>query len=151
VVKIKGKILLLISALFITSITVAAYPVMPTNSQLGQSNQLNVGNIANNNHKTSSPNKISNNVLAAYSSVNLKKSGHKKYAASKVRFKPSKSRSIAQKYIGVPKAVAGKPERYKIGGKCTDVVPVLLRGKRVGEIDIDPKTGKNVGGAGGAP
>lgn len=149
-VKVKGKILLLISVLFITSITVAAYPVMPINSQLGQSNQLNAGNIANNNHKTSSPNKISN-VLAAYSSANLKKSAHKKHAASKVRVKSSRSRSIAQKYIGEPNAVAGKPERYKIGGKCTDVVPVLLRGKRVGEIDIDPKTGKNVGGAGGAP
>ncbi len=147
-VAIKGKILFLVSALVITSITVAAYPVISANSQLGQPNQSNLGNPTNNNHKISSINKISNRGLHQ-SNINVKSSIPKKYTAPK--FKSSKSRLIAQNYIKEHNAVAGKPERYKIGGKCTDVVPVLLKGKRVGEINIDPKTGKNVGGAGGAP
>lgn len=147
-VAIKGKILFLVSALIITSITVAAYPVISANSQLGQPNQSNLGNPTSNNHKISSINKIANRGLHQ-SNINVKSSIPKKYTAPK--FKSSKSRLIAQKYIKEHDAVAGKPEQYKIGGKCTDVVPVLLKGKRVGEINIDPKTGKNVGGAGGAP
>ncbi len=144
-VTIKGKILFLISVLVITSITVAAYPVISTNSQLEQSNHINLVNSANN-HKINSPNKVSK---PSHYNVN-KRSTTKQYTASN-NAKHSKSQSIAQRYIEEPNAVAGKPERYKIGGKDTDVVPVLLNSKRVGEIDIDPKTGKNVGGAGGAP
>ncbi|MGB9980160.1 hypothetical protein [Methanobacterium sp.] len=150
-VNIKGKILFLVSALVITSITIAAYPVISANSQLGQGNNANLVSNANNNHKTNSINKISTNGLPDQINSNVKRSGPQKYTTSKVNAKSSKSRSIAQKYIKEPNAVAGKPERYNIGGKCTDVVPVLLKGKRVGEIDIDPKTEKNVGGAGGAP
>ena len=144
---INGKILFLVSILVITSITVAAYPVISTNSQLYQSKQVNLGNSVNS-HKLNSQNK--NLPDESKSNVN-KRSETKQYKASKVNVRSSKSRSIAQKYIEEPGAVAGKPERYKIGGKNTDIVPVLLNGKRVGEIDIDPKTGKNVGGAGGAP
>ena len=149
-VTIKGKILLLVSVLVITSITVSAYPVISANSQLGQSNQVNPGNSVKNNYKINSINKISNG-LPDPSNSNVKSSGQKKYTIPKSNAKSSKSRTIAIKYIKEPNAVAGKPERYDIGGKCTDVVPVLLKGKRVGEINIDPQTGKNVGGAGGAP
>ena len=149
-VTIKGKILLLVSVLVITSITVSAYPVISTNSQLGQSNPVNLGNSVKNNHKINSINKISNG-LPDQPNSNVKRSGQKKYTIPKFNAKSSKSRTIAIKYIKEPNAVAGKPERYNIGGKCTDIVPVLLKGKRVGEINIDPKTGKNVGGAGGAP
>lgn len=149
-VTIKGKILLLVSVLVITSITVSAYPVISTNSQLGQSNHVNLGNSVKNNHKTNSINKISNG-LPDQSNSNVKRSGPKKHTTSNVNAKSSKSQLIAKKYIKEPDAVAGKSEKYNIGGKCTDVVPVLLKGKRVGEINIDPKTGDNVGGAGGAP
>lgn len=144
-VKIKGKILFLVSVLVISSITVTAYPVISTNSQLGQSNH------ANNNHKINSQNKISHKGLSDQSNSNIRKRSTKQHTTSKVNAKSPKSQSIARKYIKEHGAVAGEPERYNIGGKCTDVVPVLLKGKRVGEIDIDPKTGKNVGGAGGAP
>ncbi|OEC86486.1 MULTISPECIES: hypothetical protein [Methanobacterium] len=149
-VAIKGKILFLVSALVITSITVSVYPVISANSPLGRTDQPNLGNPTNNNHKISSINKISNRGLHQ-SDLNVKSSIPKKYTTSKIKAKSSKSQLIARKYIKEPNAVAGKPEKYKIGGKCTDVVPVLLKGKRVGEINIDPKSGKNVGGAGGAP
>ena len=149
-VTIKGKILFLVSALVITSITLTAYPVISTNSQLGQPNPSNLGNHVNNNHKINSINKMSNRGLPDQSYPVVKKSGLTKYTTSSIS-KSDKSRQIARKYIKEPNAVAGKPERYKIGGKCTDIVPVLLKGKRVGEINIDPQTWKNVGGAGGAP
>ena len=139
------------SALVIISITIASYPVISANSQLEQQKHSNLGNQVNNNHKINYMNKISSSGSPDKSHLNVKKSGFKKYTASKISPKSTKSMEIAQKYIKEPKATAGKPEKYKIGGKCTDIVPVLLKGKRVGEINIDPKTGKNVGGAGGAP
>ena len=148
VVTIKGKILFLVSTLLITSITISAYPVISANSQLGQSNQVNLGNSLKNNHKINSVNRVSTGL---HHKSNVKRSNHKKYTIPKFNAESSKSRSIASRYIKEHGASAGKPERYKIGSICTDVVPVLLKGKRVGEIDIDPKTGKNVGGAGGAP
>ena len=58
---------------------------------------------------------------------------------------------IAQKYIKDPNASTGKPIISKINGNYYYAVPVKINKNTVGEIDIDPKTGKNVGGAGGAP
>lgn len=150
---IKGKILLLVLILIVASVTVAAYQVTSSNPQLEQSNSADLQKQA---HKDNSQNEITdtgsdNNLPNQANSNNKRKAGAKKKTSSKSDIKTSDSQSIAQKYIEEPGAVAGKPERYNIGGKPTDVVPVLIDGKRVGEIDIDPKTGKNVGGAGGAP
>ncbi len=64
---------------------------------------------------------------------------------------PPEAKKNAQKYIEEPKASTGTPENVDIAGHNVYVVPVQQEGKTVGEIDIDPKTGKNVGGAGGAP
>ncbi len=147
---IKGKVLLLALILVTASVTVAAYQVTSINPQLSQSNLPNLQNQVSTDYKDSSSNEISGNDLQAYSK-NSKKSNDKKYSNSRSHVKASDSQTIAQKYIEEPGAVAGKPERYDIGGKSTDVVPVSQDGKRVGEIDIDPKTGENVGGAGGAP
>lgn len=63
----------------------------------------------------------------------------------------SEARSRADNYIMDPGASSGTPENVDIGGKDTYVVPVESNGTRVGEIHIDPETGENVGGAGGAP
>jgi len=154
VVAIKGKILFLVLILIVASVTVAAYQVTSSNPQLKQSNVANLQNTVNKDHKDDSQNEISdsdNTMSNQPNSNNIRKSSNKKEITSKSNVKTSDSQSIAQKYIEEPNAVAGKPERYNIGGKPTDVVPVLIDGKRVGEIDIDPETGKNVGGAGGAP
>ena len=70
---------------------------------------------------------------------------------SNTKITPSEAQSIANKYILEPGATSGSPQNVDIAGKNTYVVPVKSNGKTVGEIDIDPKTGKNVGGAGGAP
>ena len=63
----------------------------------------------------------------------------------------SDAQSIAQKYIQEPGATAGTPDLKDFSGEKVYVVPVVLNGKTVGEIDIDAITGNNVGGAGGAP
>lgn len=152
-VVIKGKVLLLVGILVIASVAVAGYQITANNSQLKQSNLANLQNQVNSNQKDNSKiqNEKSNNLQNQPKSNNTKNSNIRKDTTSKSNLKTPNPQSIAQRYIEEPNAVAGKPERYNIGGKSTDVVPVLLNGKRVGEIDIDPKTGKNVGGAGGAP
>ena len=63
----------------------------------------------------------------------------------------AEAKKIAQKYIEEPGATAGTPTLSKIDGNYVYIVPVIENGKNVGEIDIDALTGKNVGGAGGAP
>lgn len=59
------------------------------------------------------------------------------------------AKKIAQKYIEEPGAVAGEPVLVTMDKKLTYIVPVLLNGEKVGEIYIDARTGKNLGGAGG--
>lgn len=73
------------------------------------------------------------------------------YSKSNNEISSSEAKSVAQKYIEEPGTNAGKPEKVNIGGKKTYVVPVESDGKTVGEIHVDPETGENVGGAGGAP
>lgn len=161
-VTIKGKILLLALILIIASVSITAYHVTPSNSQLGQANVPNLNHV-NNSSKDNSKNGVSaasikSDTCSKSYSNSLKQSNYNKNKKSSTKttysqsdVKTSDAQATARKYIEEPGAVAGKPETYDIGGKTTYVVPVLIKGKTVGEIDIDPKTGKNVGGAGGAP
>jgi uncharacterized membrane protein YkoI len=61
----------------------------------------------------------------------------------------SKAKKIALEYIEEPGATAGTPELVKSGKVY--IVPVIVDGKTVGEIEIDAVTGENLGGSGGAP
>lgn len=70
---------------------------------------------------------------------------------SNMEISSSEAKYIAQDFIEEPGAVAGTPKLVKMNDNLTYVVPVILNGETVGEIYIDPETGKNVGGAGGAP
>jgi uncharacterized membrane protein YkoI len=63
----------------------------------------------------------------------------------------TEAKKIAGKYIDEPGAYAGTPKLSTQGGNLVYVVPVIYNEKIVGEIDIDAQSGKNVGGAGGAP
>ena len=64
---------------------------------------------------------------------------------------PSEAQNIAQGYIKEEGAKAGTPRLVNIGGEPVYVVPIEKDGKIIGEIHIDPVTGKNMGGGGGAP
>ena len=70
---------------------------------------------------------------------------------TKPKITSTEAQKIAQKYIDVQGATAGTPKLIKTNGQCIYVVPVIDNGTNVGEIDINAITGKNVGGAGGAP
>ena len=71
---------------------------------------------------------------------------------SSVKISASEAKSLVQNnYIEQDGATAGTPILKKMNGKQTYIVPVNMNGKQVGEIWIDAQTGKNIGGAGGAP
>jgi len=70
---------------------------------------------------------------------------------NKMKISPEEAKSIAQKNIQEPGAVAGTPKIETIDNKQVYVVPVLKDGKEVGGFFIDPQTGKIIEGWGGAP
>jgi uncharacterized membrane protein YkoI len=102
-------------------------------------------NIKNSTTKTSSINP-ENQINA---SNNNTATSHNKYTQNKIS--ASEAQKIAKTYIKVSGATAGTPKLVNQSGKLVYIVPVIDNGKNVGEIDIDAKTGKNLGGAGGAP
>jgi Peptidase propeptide and YPEB domain len=77
--------------------------------------------------------------------------GQSTNGGNNVKVSYHQAKSIAQNFIEEPTANAGTPKLITLNGKSTYVVPVISNGKIVGEIYIDPETGENVGGAGGAP
>ena len=139
--------------MFITVVAVAGYQIRENNQQLALNNSSNSQNQINSDINGSNKpiNQQKSTSLQNNDNSNDQNKNTKQEPRSKDNIKNSDSQSIASKYIEEPNAVAGKPKRVNIGGKSTDVVPVLLDDKQVGEIHIDPKTGENVGGAGGAP
>ena len=65
---------------------------------------------------------------------------------------PAKAQEIATGYIDATGVTAGTPKLVTESGTQVYVVPLIdTNNTTVGEIDIDAKTGKNLGGAGGAP
>ncbi|MEL7670051.1 PepSY domain-containing protein [Methanobacterium sp.] len=70
---------------------------------------------------------------------------------TKPKITSEEAQKLAQKYIDVDGATAGTPKLIKTDGQYIYAVPVIDNGTNVGEIDINAITGKNVGGAGGAP
>ena len=71
--------------------------------------------------------------------------------SAQTKISPVEAQKIAATYISVPNAKAGTPKLLNQNGKLLYIVPVVINNANVGEIDIDAQTGKNLGGAGGAP
>jgi hypothetical protein len=124
-----------------------------------KNNPNNVGNL-NNQSETDLTIPLNNTKNTSTSNVNSKENSNptKSDNSNQVSTDPpnakistSQAEAIATKYILEPGTITGSAQNVDIGGKNTYVVPVKSNGKTVGEIDIDPQTGKNVGGAGGAP
>ncbi|WJI09981.1 PepSY domain-containing protein [Methanobacterium sp. CWC-01] len=63
----------------------------------------------------------------------------------------TQAQQLANQYIEQAGATAGTPQLTNVNGKQVYIVPIVLNGKTVGEIEIDATTGQNLGGAGGAP
>jgi hypothetical protein len=65
---------------------------------------------------------------------------------------PTEAQKLATKYIETSGVTAGTPKLISQGNTQVYVVPLIdENGSTVGEIDINAKNGKNLGGAGGAP
>lgn len=64
---------------------------------------------------------------------------------------PAEAKAIAQQYVNEPGVTAGTPVLNTVNGRQIYVVPLYKNGQAVGEIELDAKTGENLGGAGGAP
>lgn len=93
-----------------------------------QSNNSDINQINNTSQINTSQNETGQNMISAQEAQN-----------------------IAQQYIEEPNATAGTPRLVEEDGMKIYIVPVLINGSTVGQIEIDAYTGKNVGGAGGAP
>ena len=65
---------------------------------------------------------------------------------------PAAAQELATKFIETSGVTAGTPKLVNQSGTQVYIVPLIDENNTtVGEIDIDAKTGKNLGGAGGAP
>ena len=100
----------------------------------------NTKNSANTINSTS-PEKVNVNVIKNTTSNTDK---------TQSNISPAKAQAIAKTYIEVSGATAGTPKLVNQDGTLVYIVPVIDNNSTVGEIDIDAKTGKNLGGAGGA-
>ncbi|BDZ69796.1 PepSY domain-containing protein [Methanobacterium petrolearium] len=66
-----------------------------------------------------------------------------------VKITSTEAQQIAEKYIKEVGATVGIPKLEEIDGEMVYIVPVVINGTNVGEIDINAMTGENMGGAGG--
>ncbi len=93
-------------------------------TDLGKQNVFN-GEIDGNSNKTSSSN------------------------FNRVKIYPAEAQQIAKKFIKEPRAKVGIPMLDEIDGQMVYMVPIIINGTNVGEININALTGENMGGAGG--
>ena len=101
----------------------------------------------NNNTKNSTNTSNSTNPQKVIDKVNKTTNNNN----SPTTITPTEAQKIAKTFIKVSGATAGTPKLVNQEGTLMYIVPVINNNTVVGEIDIDAKTGKNLGGAGGAP
>ena len=75
----------------------------------------------------------------------------KKVRATNHILSVSTVKKLAKKFIKQRGASPGTPKLVKYDGRRVYIVPIIQNRLKVGEIDIDAKNGKNLGGVGGAP
>lgn len=102
----------------------------------------------NNNTKNSTNTSNSTNPQKVIDKVNNTATNNNNNSQTTIT--PTEAQKIAKTFIEVSGATAGTPKLVN-QGTLMYIVPVINNNTVVGEIDIDAKTGKNLGGAGGAP
>ena len=131
---IKKAIVAIVVIVAAAAIVFAAFPAdqkNPTNSNTTKSSEIQQNSTKNLNNTTVADNSAPKSDNTAISAAEAKE--------------------IAGKYIVQSGAYAGTPKLINENGNLVYSVPVIYNEKIVGEIDINAQTGKNVGGAGGAP
>jgi uncharacterized membrane protein YkoI len=127
---IKKTIVTLVVIVAILGIVFAAYGNNNNKTSPNTTNSTSSGNVNVTVNNTTSNNNNSN---------------------SSSTISPAEAQKIAKTFIAVSTATAGTPKLVNQNGTLVYIVPVIDNNATVGEIDIDAKTGKNLGGAGGAP
>ena len=140
-----GKALLFVTVLIaLSGVTIVALSISNVNSSK-QVNQQLYQSVSNPISVQAAAKDL--NLVSAHSSKStLKIHGSRGHVLS-----VSTVKKLAKKFIKQRGASPGTPKLVKYDGRKVYIVPVIQNRKKVGEIDIDAKNGKNLGGAGGAP
>jgi uncharacterized membrane protein YkoI len=102
------------------------------------------------NNSTTNTTTVTNNATVSNTTPNIQTTKTSNNTQSYIS--PAEAQEIATKYIEVSGVTAGTPKLTTESGTPVYIVPLIdTNNTTVGEIDIDAKTGKNLGGAGGAP
>ena len=142
---VNSKILLSVVIVLLIGVAAASYQI--TNNSNNQ--QLFTPTTP---QEQSSSNQVNNQPTTTQSSGSqVTSSGQSTNGGANVKISSAQAKTIASKYIVQQGATAGTPQLEKINGNQVYVVPIIYNGKTAGEIWVDANTGKNVGGAGGAP
>ncbi len=147
---IDSKILVSVVIVLLIGVAAAGYqissqtpglwqPVTSTNPDTSQQSSSATGTDSGNQQSSASS-------VSTSSSQKTSASG-----SDTVKISSSEAKAIAAKSILQEGATAGTPKLTTYGGTKAYLVPVIMNGNQVGEIYIDAQTGKNLGGAGGAP
>ncbi|AUB55401.1 MULTISPECIES: PepSY domain-containing protein [Methanobacterium] len=143
---------ILVSVVIVLLIGVAAAGYQISNQTPGLWQPVTSTNPDTSQQASSVAGSDSGNQQSSASSVSTSTSQKTSASGSEtVKISTSEAKTIAQKYILQDGATAGTPKLITSDGKKIYLVPVLMNGNQVGEIYIDPETGANLGGAGGAP
>jgi hypothetical protein len=146
---IDSKILVSVVIVLLIGVAAAGYQI---SNQTGLWQPVSSLTPDTNQQSSSSTGTDSGNQQSSGSSVSTSSSSKSSASGSvNVKITASEAKSLAQKSILQEGATAGTPKLTTYGGSKAYLVPVMLNGKQVGEIYIDAETGKNLGGAGGAP
>ena len=147
---IDSKILVSVVIVLLIGVAAAGYQISSQTPGLWQ--PVTSTNPDTSQQSSSSTGTDSGNQQSSASSVSTSTSPKTSASGSEtVKISTSEAKTIAQKYILQDGATAGTPKLITSNGKKIYLVPVMMNGKQVGEIYIDPQTGANLGGAGGAP
>ena len=147
---IDSKILVSVVIVLLIGVAAAGYQISSQTPGLWQ--PVTSTNPDTSQQSSSGTGTDSGNQQSSASSVSTSTSPKTSASGSEtVKISTSEAKTIAQKYILQDGATAGTPKLITSNGKKIYLVPVMMNGNQVGEIYIDAQTGKNLGGAGGAP
>lgn len=149
---VNTKILLSVVIVLVIGVAAATYQVTTTNQGLWQPTTSQDTQQSSSDQGTTQSEGSQTQTQSGTASTVSQGTDSNANGGSSVKISSSEAKSIVQnKYIEQAGATAGTPTLKTINGEKVYIVPVIYKGKQAGEIWIDAQTGKNIGGAGGAP
>jgi uncharacterized membrane protein YkoI len=144
IIMLKRAVIAIIVLITLSGVMIATFAFSGDNNLSKPAGQQSVSNGTNMNNAS---NLTNNRVTTTKSRVLVKTNKISVYDL----ITPAEAKIISKKYVNQTGVTIGTPKLVTEDGKKVYHVPVLDKKTAVGEIDIDARTGKNLGGAGGAP